>query len=376
MAPTKGTVRRRALRLLQDSSHPLFLFALRADELLRMADISRVSRNDVGALLGYQRPEVKRHVESMVEYLNATSEVLFPHALILALDSSVTFQATRGPRVDDHIAEAGTLTIRLPKHGASKPAWIVDGQQRALALSRSKRGSLAVPVAAFVSDDLATQREQFLRVNTTRPLPRGLVTELLPEVSSLLPPNLAAKRAPAALVDMLNQMKESPFQGLVRRSSAEKDARKSQVVADTALIQTLAESLSNSSGCLFSYRNLATGETDYQAVMRVLIVFWSAVKSTWPEAWGLPPTESRLMHSVGIRAMGKLMDRMMGSIDPEMSNAESAVRNELKLVKRACHWTAGEWDFGLKWNEVQNLPNHIRLLSNHLVRAYIDARKS
>lgn len=367
-------MRRRALRLMQDAQHPLYLFALRADELLDVADISRMSRDDAGDLLGYQRPEVKRHVENIVEYLDSNEQILFPHALILALDSSVSFTAARGPKVDEGIADAGTLSIQLRK-GGTKPAWIVDGQQRALALSRSKRGSLAVPVAAFIADDVETQREQFLRVNTTRPLPRGLVTELLPKVNSVLPTSLAARRAPAAIVDFLQRTEGSPFHQLIRRSSDEDDVKKSHVVTDTALIQTLTESLSNSSGCLFPYRNLATGETDYAGVMRVLTIYWSAVKATWPEAWGKAPTQSRLMHSAGIRAMGKLMDRMMGTIDAERDDADELVRAELALLRPHCAWTAGEWEFGHRWNEVQNLHAHIRLLSNHLVRAYLQARR-
>ena len=42
-----------------------------------------------------------------------------------------------------------------------------------------------------------------------------------------------------------------------------------------------------------------------------LVLYWSAVRDTFPEAWGKPPTESRLMHSAGIRAMGALMDQIM-----------------------------------------------------------------
>ena len=371
---TNVVIRRRALRLLQDSRHPLYVFALRADELLSVADISRVSRDDAGELLGYQRPEVRRHVENIIEYLDSADEVLFPHALIFAFDSSVSFQSTRGPKADDGIGDVGTLTVTIPNKGP-KPAWIVDGQQRALALSRCKHGSLIVPVAAFVADDIETQREQFLRLNTTRPLPRGLVTELLPKVSSALPPNLAAKRAPSAIVDLLQRTEGSPFYQLIRRASDESDTKKSHVVTDTSLIQALTESLSNSSGAFFSYRNISSGETDYGAVLRVLMAYWNAVKATWPEAWGLPPTRSRLMHSIGIRAMGKLMDRMLGAIDMDRDDAEERIQSELALLRPHCAWTSGEWEFGLRWNELQNVPTHMRLLPNHLVRAYLQAKR-
>jgi hypothetical protein len=74
--------------------------------------------------------------------------------------------------------------------------------------------------------------------------------------------------------------------------------------------------------------------------------------------------------------MGKLMDRMMGTIDADGAHAEELIRAELALLRPHCAWTAGEWEFGLRWNEVQNLPTHIRLLSNHLVRAYLQVRRA
>ena len=67
------------------------------------------------------------------------------------------------------MAISGVLEIPLPKGNQEKPAWIVDGQQRALALSKSKQKNLPIPVNAFVSDELELQRDQFLRVNNTKP---------------------------------------------------------------------------------------------------------------------------------------------------------------------------------------------------------------
>ena len=117
----------------------------------------------------------------------------------------------------------------------------------------------------------------FLRVNNTRPLPRGLITELLPEVSTNLPPRLAAKKIPSAVCDWLNQHAESPFHGLIRRaSSAESPA---QVVTDTGVVKMIADSLHSPSGCLFPYRNIATGETDLDGICAVLVAYWKAVRN-------------------------------------------------------------------------------------------------
>ena len=365
-------IRRRALRVVQTPEHPVYMFALRPDELFAVADISRVSRDHSGDLIGYQRPEVKKHVQNIVEYLGTgAGHVLFPSALILALSSTAKFVRVRGPKVDKYeIGDAGTIDIPVPRPGQVKPAWIVDGQQRALALSRAKWRDIPVPVSAFVADDIETQREQFLRVNSTKPLPRGLLSELLPQVTSVLPANLAARRVPAALCELLNRDPQSPFRSLVRRSSYGGPQKRSAVVSDTSLIQVLQESYSSPSGCLFAYRNLATGDTDFDRVLRLLIAYWSGVRATFPNAWGLPPQASRLMHSAGLRAMGRLMDRVMGSLDVDDPKLEARVRKELAPLRNHCHWTSGVWEElgGIKWNELQNIPVHVRLLTNHVLR--------
>ena len=370
-----STLRRRALRIEQCKGHPLYLLCLTGDEVLNVADISRISRDEAGKLLGYQRAEVKRHVQGIVDYLNS-DKVLFPNSLILALSSRVRFIASRGPHVRDGLVVAGTLEIPLPRQGGCKPGWIVDGQQRALAISKSRRKGLLVPVNAFIADDVEMQRDQFLRVNNTKPLPRGLISELLPEVSSPLPANLEARKIPSAVCELLNTDPASPFYQLIRRSSSSADGRAKAVISDTSVIKFVQESISSPSGCLFPYRNMASGETDFEGIWKILVAYWTAVKQTFPDAWGKPPSKSRLMHGAGLRSMGRLMDRVMSSIDPSSPHALSQVKHELHVIASACRWTGGTWEElgDLHWNEVQNVPRHIRILSSFLIRTYVQKR--
>ncbi len=364
-------LQRRALCIPQPSGVPLYVFTLTASELFDVADISRISRDGRGELIGYQRREVKRHVDQIVEYLDGDG-VLFPNSIIIALPSSVRFRQSRGPSTNDGVAVAGTLDIPVPAPGQPRPGWLVDGQQRALALSRTKRQDLAVIVTAFAADDVEVQRDQFLRVNNVQPLPRGLVTELLPEVYTSLSPKLAAKRIPSALVDLLNRQPSSPFHGLIRRSSTPTGERAGVVVADTVLIGAIEESLNSPAGVLYPYRNIATGETDIDGVYAVLLAYWRGVKSTFVDAWGLPPTQSRLMHGAGLRSMARLMDRVMANVDARRVDAEAAVVHELAKVAPFCRWTQGEWEeLGVQWDALQNLQKDVRMLSNHLVRVYV-----
>lgn len=376
MATSVRVIRRPALRVQQDRRHPLYLFALTGEELLQVADVARIGRDEAGKLFGYQRPAITRHIKNIAEYLDSET-VLFPNSLILALSEKVRFTPNGRRGADAAFLTPGMIAIPVPRNGGPRPGWIVDGQQRALALARSRRKDFPVAVNAFVTDDVESQREQFLRVNSTRPLPRGLITELLPEVGTVLPPHLAIRRAPSRLCDVLSQDPESPFFGLIRRSSTPPGRRRAAVVADTPVVRMIEESLTTPTGSLFPYRNVATGELEVEGAREVLFMYWSAVRDTFPEAWGRPPTQSRLMHSAGIRAMGRLMDRVMGTVAQDDRRTAKAVTRELDRIRPFCRWTSGAWEDlgGLRWNEIQNVPAHIRMLSKFLVdRYYASAR--
>lgn len=371
----KNHIERKALKVSQRRGKVIYLLSLKASELLSISGISRVTRDDVGKLIGYQRPEVRRHVKEIADYLSS-EDMLLAHPIILAFTSEVRFVSSRGQKSFDGLASAGMLEIPLPRKESDKPAWIVDGQQRALAIQSLKDQDFAVPVCAFVADNVDLQRDQFLRINNSKPLPRGLVTELLPDVDSPLPPKLAVKKIPSALCDLLNKENGSPFKGLIKRPSTQANRSTTEVITDTVIIKMIEESLTNPSGCLFPYRNIATGEYDQQAIWSVLTTFWSAVKQVFPEAWGKSPNTSRLMHGVGIRSLGKLMDRIMASINPSDENAQALVVKELRLIAPVCRWTSGSWEDlgGVEWNEILTTNRHYTMLYNFLIREYLNKK--
>lgn len=371
---TRPTLAKRALRLNQGPGSELYVFSLTAPEIEQLADISRVNRDEAGELIGYQRPEVRQHVQDIVDYLNS-DKVIFPNAIIIALPSTVRFKESRGTKPNeverDDVACTGRLQIPLPVGTEPKPGWIVDGQQRTLALAKAGQQDFPVLVTAFVTDNIDVQRDQFVRINNTKSLPRGLVTELLPTISSPLPPRLAIKKAPSELCNLLNN--QEPFEGLLRRPSTTSGARADAVITDSGVIAMLQESLGT--GCLFVYRDMSSGETDFASVLKTVTLFWTCVRDTFPDAWGRPPEESRLMHGAGIRAMGRLMDWIMRSLDLDDEATPKYVMDELALIAPHCRWTEGTWDgLGMKWDAIQINGRHITELSNHLIRLYTQAK--
>jgi DGQHR domain-containing protein len=354
-----------ALRTEQREGVDTFACFLPGSSIMEIADISRVSRDNQDHLKGFQRKEILSHVKSIVEYLDQ-GNVIFPNAIILALSPEVTFKQKRGTKNRDVVgdAEAGTLHIPIREED-NRVAWIVDGQQRSLALSKTSNSSFPVPVIAFICHELETQREQFILVNKAKPLPSRLINELLPEVGTLLPRDLSARKLPSEICNTLNRDPNSPFHKMIRRMS---DEHKHAVITDSAIEKAIQKNLRPPFGALNQYKGLGTEPSDIDGMYRVLIMYWRAVKDTFPDAWGKPPTKSRLMHSAGLRSMGTLMDQIMMRADG-MSDPDAEIRAALKRLKPHCRWLEGTWeDLGWRWNEIQSTTSHINKLSDCLGR--------
>lgn len=354
----------RAVRTVQ-ADKAIYAFFIAGADLLKIAEISRVHRDAEGALQGFQRKGIKNHVQAITDFLDQ-GPVLFPNSIILAISPRARFTAARGERPDGdlRVSEAGTLRIPLPLDGP-RAAWIVDGQQRSIALSQAKDKTFPVPVVAFVSEELAVHREQFILVNKAKPLDPRLINELLPEVDTLFPRDLTARKIPSLLVHRLQSSPDSPFKGLIRRLSEDQpDA----VVIDSALIKAIRLSISGALGALAPLKAHGDAPADVDGMYRILVAYWSAAKAAFPEAWGRPTTDSRLMHSAGIEAMSLLMDRIMARAAPG-TDLQAHAYEALSRIAPHCRWTSGRWaELQRDWNEIQNLPRDIKLLSSHLAR--------
>src|SRR5215475_3015727 len=262
----------RALRTKQGDGVDVFSFFIKGSDIMQVAEISRVARDETDALRGFQRKEIQNHVKSIIEYLDK-GNVLFPNAIILALSPEIEFKQSRGPTPGGiaDVAQIGTLTIPIREEGR-RVAWIVDGQQRSLALSRSTNREISVPVVAFISGDIETQREQFILVNKARPLPVRLINELLPEIGVQLPRDLSIRKIPSELCNLLNRDHKSPFFGLIRRMSQEDI--ETAVIIDTALIKVMTNSIKNPLGALALYKDSGNGQSDIDGMYRTMFTFW------------------------------------------------------------------------------------------------------
>jgi DGQHR domain-containing protein len=358
-----------AIRTYQGGTE-VFAFFLPGARVLEIAEIARIRQSPDSQIVGFQRPEIRAHVRAIAEYL-AGGDVLFPNAIILAIGPGAKFNGKRGTKNNkvDGASDAGVLSI--PVRSGRKSAWIVDGQQRALALNEAVGSSLPVPIIAFVSSDLAVHREQFILVNKARPLDKRLIDELLPTVGAVLPRDLSTRRVPSMLCAALADSADSPFYQLVKRPS---HVHASAVVNDSTLINLMRRSLQDPRGALAAYVE-PDGTADTDAMYRLLVSFWTAVRDVFPQAWGLPPDRSRLMHAAGLTAMGILMDQIM-TRSPHSNGDYAAAKTILSRIARHCRWTEGRWEpLNRDWNDIQSTPKDQRLLSNYLIQLERDASR-
>src|SRR5690606_12782374 len=128
-------------------------------------------------LEGYQRPEVLAHINQIRDYLESDNPLL-PNAIVVAFDDTVKFKPNPGTSGSDSpFSRAGVLEIPVDESVAdeNKPGWIVDGQQRSAALRDARISDFPVCVIGFLALGLEEQRQQFILVNATKPLPKGLI---------------------------------------------------------------------------------------------------------------------------------------------------------------------------------------------------------
>lgn len=367
--PTKVTeLKLPALEIRQGKGRKLYSFAVDGKLLPAFTTISRIGRNEERQVRGYQRPEVLSHIAEIRTYLES-DDPMIPNAIVVAFDKRVSFRPTSNGQSSHEYCKPGTLTIpldpTLPDSG--KPGWIVDGQQRMAAIRDARIRQFPICVVAFITASDQEQREQFILVNSTKPLPKGLIYELLPTTEARLPSILQRRRFPAFLLDRLNYDADSPLKEMICTPTTP-----SGLIKDNSLLKMLENSLSD--GVLFRFRASNTEEPDVEGMLQVLKDFWSATAKSFKGAWKLPPRKSRLMHGAGIVSLGFIMDAIADRLRPTRLPREKDFQQDLDSLRDICRWTDGYWEFGpgaqRKWNEIQNTPKDIQLLANYLLVQY------
>jgi DGQHR domain-containing protein len=355
-----------ALRIKQGDNKFLYSFGIDGKKLADVVAISRVKRAEHSTLQGYQRPEVLNHIREIRRYVES-SDAMIPNALVIAFDERARFVPAKGSGKGSIVRGELKIPFDLEVEEAKRPGWVVDGQQRLAAIRDARVDEFPIFVTAFITDDEEEQRSQFILVNNTKPLPRGLIHELLPSTEAALPSALQRRRFPAQLMESLNFQESSPFHGRIKSPTNPDGA-----IKDNSVLRMIENSLQD--GALYQHWDPAEGGGDVKAMIDILNAFWAAVAEVFPEAWNQGPRKSRLVHGVGVVSLGLVMDAICDRMRLTGPPSQAAFAGDLEPLAEVCSWTSGYWDFGpdkvRKWNELQNTGKDIQLLANYLLVEY------
>ena len=331
-----------ALTPRQGNAARVVCFAATAQEIDKIARIDRIGRDGKGNLRGFQRPQISAHIREIRDYL-ASSDAILPNTIVLAFGAGalvkgdkVTFDVSDGP-----------------------PGWVVDGQQRLTAALSLPGSDFQLLVSAFICDDMSELKRQFILINNTRPLSKPLIYELLPGTSGL-PHRLSDRTEAAMLTEALNHRRESVLRGKIQQQTTPDG-----IIRDTVLQKMLINSMQH--GAL---RNVSVSESvSLQARFEIVNAFYQALTETFHDDWHDHDAKtSRLLHGVGITAMGYVMDELYAR---RRAKTARDFKRGLQTLAGRTHWTSGEWKIGAErrsWNSLQNTSADYRLLSHHLVR--------
>src|SRR5690349_18594576 len=91
----------------------IYLTFLPGSELLRIADIRRLQRDKNHELEGFQRQEIRDHVNEIAQYLD-NGGTLFPNAIILALEPTIKFEGSRGGKAEVSVKDSALGRLHIP----------------------------------------------------------------------------------------------------------------------------------------------------------------------------------------------------------------------------------------------------------------------
>lgn len=364
-----------AVRTEMPDGRKLFAFPVVGNTVFEFAGLGRARRSETGEVEGFQRQEVKKHVNDIAHYIDQPDSMI-PNAIVVAFKGeAIHFESIDSPSAEN-VGQVGVLSINIPADpDVDRPGWIVDGQQRSFALEKAEK-ELPIMVCAFVCSDDEQLSEQFVNVNSTKPLPRTLLNELLPKLANV-PQKLRKTKFAAMFAQHLINDDDSAWKGIVKS-----DLQKGGVVTLNSLIKPFENLLGDAGsyvGCMVDAENMVG---DLDRIVNVYKSYWLAVKKVFPDAWALKPSQSRLMHGSGIWALMQMSTLVIDDVTDEATVAQFESR--LRLIEPFCCWTEdrGDWldidGFGrdVEWKSFQNTAQDKRMLTAYLTRKYREERRN
>jgi DGQHR domain-containing protein len=315
-----------------------FFGKMKAKDLLEIsyADVRRLEKEerDVEKYLGIQRPLKKNRVKDINSYIN-TVDATFPNSIILSIDEENIFW------------NDGELSIEYSDESKGNIAKILDGQHRLAGFDSNNitfidyegiEKDFEVLITIFVNTDMALQAKVFSMVNQNQTkVNKSLVFDL---------ESLATSRSPwktcHSIAAYLNDKKNTPFYHRIKRLGVKAYEHEIEPLTQAAFVDNLVKLitpnaqvdrniiLGKDKGFLgFSSKTLphmdteslnkfvfrkAFSDDEDETILKVVLSFFSAVESVWPDAWRKDQTSSILNKTVGLISMFRLLNFILSSL--------------------------------------------------------------
>lgn len=396
-----GVLKLLALESLDHSGRRRFLFTIDGRLIRCFARIDRLNALDD---TGNQRDEIRRHVEKIAEGIGSGTQVPSPVLLVLLDEATAILDGDEDgadpiphsfikvrpysdisewvevEHDDEPVQRVRLSILEIPYRRAAfddeKSILLVDGQQRTAALSLVPIDSIpSVEMAATaVIADAEDAKRVFQVANDTVKISTDFSRALLASMGE--PPGYLKSekiRADACKILALTD-NSSPFYKIVKHPGAKVSKPPIAYNSLFAVVGVFSDGLPDD----------LLGDAEKLAY--VVRRSFHEIQKVWPEAWGLKPTDSRLTHGAGLRAMAALAVSKLSSFlengrEREDDDTWVLFSQSLERLRTRVVWTAAASAEGTSKikqnyrNEIatrQNTMQDIQALSDFLRKESLD----
>lgn len=281
-------------------------------EFISLVDFRRLKdEREVEEYTGIQRKLSTKREKEIGKYVNLI-DATFPNSIILAISSeNVSFNSTNK-----------TLTITY-KDDVAK---VLDGQHRIAGLSHYKKAgnTFQCIVTIYIDMELEDQAIVFATINTEqKPVSKSLAADLYEFAKSRSP-----QKTCHTIARVLDQQKGSPFYQKIKILGTANDSEKETITQDT-FVKSVMQYISKDpqadrqiykenrllfsknkpayadpkdSDKLFLRKLFIDDETDTQ-ITQIIVNYFQAVQSKWPNSWNTVVNNNILNKSTGFIAL-------------------------------------------------------------------------
>jgi DGQHR domain-containing protein len=329
-----------------------FSFASTAREILEWAAIERTNDKPGAA----QRLKNNAHIKTIQAFIHASEENIIPTAVTLAVKPGayeVEEFEVEGCSLPERVTLA-QLNIK-PFKDNNKPALIIDGQHRILALAELPEQPTLLVCAMLGADDLERALHFVVINNKTKRVPADLVKAIFAELTNQQRESLRKRLSKVGItlgnyevaLDVLNSEKFSPFAGLLDWDINRKGTRRIKPNALEASLRAIVADLHTNE------------EIDVDDAIQILAAMWRGVRDSWnvkTVKWIAANSKdvgkhSKLVDKAGLVAVTEFLVERLNLMSEEGLDATDVVAVEEYSAKVMGNIPSRFWL--MEWNEKQ-----------------------